>query len=41
MNIHDDDWIVWDNMGAYTCAATTQFNGIPFNNRPIFNIGEY
>jgi ornithine decarboxylase len=28
-------WIVWENMGAYTCAATTQFNGIPFNNRSI------
>ena len=41
VNIKDDDWIVWDNMGAYTCAATTQFNGIPFNNRPILNIGEY
>jgi ornithine decarboxylase len=41
VNIKDDDWIVWDNMGAYTSAATTQFNGIPFNNRPILNIGEY
>ena len=29
-------WLVWDNMGAYTCAATTRFNGIPFNERPIF-----
>ena len=28
-------WLVWENMGAYTCAATTQFNGIPFNDRPI------
>jgi ornithine decarboxylase len=28
-------WIVWENMGAYTCAATTRFNGIPFNERPI------
>jgi len=28
-------WLVWDNMGAYTCAATTRFNGIPFNDRPI------
>jgi ornithine decarboxylase len=28
-------WIVWENMGAYTCAATTRFNGIPFNARPI------
>ena len=28
-------WLVWENMGAYTCAATTRFNGIPFNDRPI------
>ena len=28
-------WIVWENMGAYTCAATTRFNGIPFCDRPI------
>ena len=28
-------WITWENMGAYTCAATTRFNGIPFNERPI------
>jgi ornithine decarboxylase len=28
-------WIIWENMGAYTCAATTRFNGIPFNDRPI------
>ena len=28
-------WITWDNMGAYTCAATTRFNGIPFNDRPV------
>jgi ornithine decarboxylase len=28
-------WLVWDNMGAYTCAATTRFNGIPFNERSI------
>ena len=28
-------WITWTNMGAYTCAATTRFNGIPFNDRPI------
>lgn len=27
--------IVWENMGAYTCAAATRFNGIPFNDRPI------
>ena len=28
-------WLVWENMGAYTCAATTRFNGIPFNDRPV------
>ena len=28
-------WLVWENMGAYTCAATTRFNGIPFNERSI------
>jgi len=31
-------WIVWENMGAYTCAATTRFNGIAFNERQIFVI---
>ena len=31
-------WIVWENMGAYTCAATTRFNGIPFNDRPIYTV---
>ena len=31
-------WLVWDNMGAYTCAATTRFNGIPFNDRPVLII---
>ena len=28
-------WLVWENMGAYTLAATTRFNGIPFNDRPV------
>ena len=31
-------WLVWENMGAYTCAATTRFNGIPFNDRPMIII---
>ena len=31
----EGSWIVWDNMGAYTSAATTRFNGIPFNDREI------
>jgi ornithine decarboxylase len=31
-------WIVWENMGAYTCAATTRFNGIPFCERPIYSL---
>ena len=33
-------WIVWETMGAYTCAATTRFNGIPFNDRPIHVISQ-
>lgn len=28
-------WIVWENMGAYTCAAASNFNGIPFCSRQI------
>lgn len=32
----EGDWIMWENMGAYTTAATTRFNGIPFNERIIF-----
>jgi hypothetical protein len=27
-------------MGAYTSAATTRFNGIPFNERPVFIVKE-
>jgi ornithine decarboxylase len=27
------DWLVWAGMGAYTSAATTAFNGMPFNAR--------
>ncbi len=30
------DWIIWPRMGAYTTAATTAFNGIPFNKRKIY-----
>jgi ornithine decarboxylase len=30
------DWIIWPKMGAYTVAATTAFNGIPFNKRKIY-----
>jgi len=33
-------WLVWENMGAYTSAATTRFNGIPFNERPMFVVKE-
>jgi ornithine decarboxylase len=29
------DVLEWPGMGAYTMAATTMFNGIPFNNREI------
>ena len=31
----EGSWIVWENMGAYTLAATTRFNGIAFNDRAI------
>ena len=31
-------WLVWDNMGAYTCAAASNFNGLPFGMREILNI---
>jgi ornithine decarboxylase len=30
------DWLIWPHMGAYTTAATTCFNGIPFNRRKVF-----
>jgi ornithine decarboxylase len=30
------NWIVWPRMGAYTSAATTRFNGIPFDTRQKF-----
>jgi len=33
--LDETSWIVWENMGAYTLAATTRFNGIAFNERPI------
>jgi len=29
----EGDWIVWKDMGAYTSAACTRFNGIPFDQR--------
>lgn len=32
------DWIIWPRMGAYTMAATTGFNGMPFNKRKIYYI---
>ena len=35
-NLKEGDWIAWPRMGAYTSAATTRFNGIPFNERPVF-----
>jgi ornithine decarboxylase len=31
-------WIVWPRMGAYTSAATTHFNGLPFDKREIIYI---
>jgi len=33
------NWIVWPRMGAYTSAATTRFNGIPFDNREKIYLG--
>jgi len=33
VDIQEGDVLVWEDMGAYTSAATTQFNGFPFNNR--------
>jgi ornithine decarboxylase len=35
------NWIVWPRMGAYTSAATTRFNGIPFDTRQKIYIGQY
>lgn len=34
-NLHVGDMLKWKNMGAYTMAATTHFNGIPFDQREI------
>lgn len=33
-NLKVGDVLVWPRMGAYTLAATTNFNGLPFNSRP-------
>jgi ornithine decarboxylase len=33
VDIQEGDLIEWEDMGAYTSAATTQFNGFPFNAR--------
>lgn len=38
-NIAFGHWLVWPRMGAYTSAATTNFNGIPFNNRQKIYLG--
>ena len=34
-NIWVGDVLTWPRMGAYTLAATTNFNGLPFNSREI------
>ena len=34
-NLKLGDVLKWPNMGAYTMAATTHFNGIPFDKREI------
>ena len=36
----EGSWIVWENRGAYTCAATTNFNGLNFNSRKIIVVDE-
>jgi ornithine decarboxylase len=36
--IDEGHWIEWENMGAYTSAATTRFNGIKFNERLVLRI---
>jgi len=33
VSISVGNWLVWPRMGAYTSAATTRFNGIPFDKR--------
>ena len=35
-DLKEGDWLIWQRMGAYTSAATTRFNGIPFNDRKSF-----
>jgi ornithine decarboxylase len=35
MSLKLGDMLKWKNMGAYTMAATTHFNGIPFDQREI------
>lgn len=35
VNLQIGDMLKWKNMGAYTMAATTHFNGIPFDKREI------
>ena len=32
-NLEIDDWTIFERMGAYTTAASTNFNGIPFTTR--------
>ena len=38
LEIKEGSWIAWPRMGAYTSAATTRFNGIPFNERKVILI---
>jgi ornithine decarboxylase len=35
IDLHVGDWITWPRMGAYTSAACTNFNGIPFSDRRV------
>jgi ornithine decarboxylase len=36
LGIRDGHWLVWENCGAYTSAACTNFNGLGFNSRKSF-----
>jgi ornithine decarboxylase len=34
-----NDWLIFERMGAYTTAASTNFNGIPFTTRTRYYLG--
>lgn len=39
LDVSCGQWIMWTRMGAYTSAATTSFNGVPFHKRQIVYYG--